>query len=221
MIIDAHSHIDYISCHLQPDVVGTICCTTNESQWEKLIDITNTDNRVYGAFGVHPWYLDSVQDDFDKRLEELLKNDPNYMIGEIGLDKYKPCMEKQIDIFKKQLSIAVLLKRYVFLHCVGAWDKILNILKDYRKTDLPLMVVHDFHGSKEILLYLLNNYNVMFSFNKTAFVQNVPTDKILVETDGKTDVVLSDLIAKIAEIKQDVNISDIIYNNTLRILKHD
>ena len=128
-IIDAHSHIEYITHNFQEGVVGTVCCATKETDWPILIKMMNKDKDIYGAFGVHPWFVDSVKKDFDKRLEFLLETNSAYMLGEIGLDKYKPNMEKQQGVFQKQFDIAIRLSRPVFLHCVGAWDKILHILK--------------------------------------------------------------------------------------------
>ncbi|MBO7644990.1 MAG: TatD family hydrolase [Alphaproteobacteria bacterium] len=93
-IIDAHSHIDYISHIKQPDVVGTVVCTTNESEWVRVENITVDDICVYGAFGVHPWFAGSVDFGFESRLKDLLQNNSDYMLGEIGLDKNKPNMEK-------------------------------------------------------------------------------------------------------------------------------
>ena len=148
-IIDAHSHIDYITHDVQTGVVGTICCATNESQWKNLIDLWTKDKNIYSAFGIHPWFINTIQNGFEKRLYELLKLNEKFMVGEIGVDKYKPDMESQIDIFVKQLNVAVELNRTVFLHCVGAWDKILHILKQYKKT--PRIVAHDFNGGPEIL----------------------------------------------------------------------
>ena len=132
-IIDAHSHIDFITHTIQPDVCATVCCTTNEEQWCKLKRMIKSDNKIYGCFGVHPWFADSVKDGFDKRLENLLTNNSQYMIGEIGLDKYKPNMDIQMQIFEKQFNIAIKHKRTVVIHCVGAWDKMLHILKKYKQ----------------------------------------------------------------------------------------
>ena len=124
-IIDAHSHIGYITHKIQSDVVGCVVCATQESQWKTLIDIIDNDDCVYGAFGVLPWVIDSVQDDLVIRLEAVLKTNRNFMVGEIGLDKYKPNMDRQIEIFQKQFDVAIRLRRSVFVHCVGAWDKII------------------------------------------------------------------------------------------------
>lgn len=225
-IIDAHTHIDYITFEHQSDVVGVVCCAVQENTWQKIIDLMNIDNRVYGAFGIHPWFVDSVAKDFDTRLIQLLKTDSNYMVGEIGLDKYKPNMDKQTDVFIKQLDIAIKLKRIVCLHCVGAWDKILHILKQYKQSELPIIVIHDFNANKDITQKLLQYQNIMFSFGKNAVygkncrIEQIPLNRILIETDGNPDVLLSELMKQIEKITEHKNISDIIYNNTIRVFKN-
>ena len=225
-IIDAHSHIDYITHEKQLDVVGTVCCTTDESQWSILIDMMNQDKNIYGAFGVHPWFVDSVVDGFETRMEQLLNTDSNYMIGEIGLDKYKPNIEKQAEIFAKQFDLAVKLKRTVFLHCVGAWDKILHILKQYKQSDLPIIVAHAFNGNKDVLQQLLKINNIMFSFNKIDMrgekhcIEQIPNNRILVESDGKQDSGLITLIQLITNIKNDINMPETIFNNTQKVIQN-
>ncbi len=225
-IIDAHTHIDYITSDFQPDVVGCICCATMESDWEKVIDLMNKNNCVYGAFGVHPWFVNSVSDGFNVRLESLLNTNSCYMVGEIGIDKYKPDMDKQIDFFTKQFDIAVKLKRTVCLHCVGAWDKILHIFKQYKKEDLPIIIIHGFNENEDILKGLLQYKNIFFSvgencvYGKNCRIEQIPSNHILIETDGKKDVILSNLVDVITKIKNESNMPDIIYRNTQRILNN-
>ena len=72
-IFDAHTHIDYITPNFQPDVIGAIVCATKQSDWNQIVDLIKHDNRVYGAFGIHPWFVENVCDDFDVCLEILLK----------------------------------------------------------------------------------------------------------------------------------------------------
>ena len=225
-IIDVHTHIDYITPDFQSGVVGCVCSATQEIEWKIMVDLINQDNRVYGAFGIHPWFVDTATDDFDKRLENLLSIDSHYMIGEIGLDKYKPNMEKQMDVFLKQFDIAIKLKRIVFLHCVGAWDKILYILKQYKKSDLPVIVIHDFNEKENIIDRLLQYENIYFSFGKNFLygrnsrIERIPSNRIFVESDGKGELLLANIINKIAEIKNEPDVGNIIYNNTKRVLKN-
>lgn len=226
-IIDAHSHIDYITHQYQPDVVGTICCATDETQWCPLMNLIKQDEHVYGAFGVHPWFVDSVDAGFIARMEKLLKTNLNYMVGEIGLDKYKPDMDKQLEVFIKQFDLAVKLRRVVFLHCVGAWDKILHILKQYKKSELPIIVIHGFNANQKITEQLLQYDNIMFSFGKVNIsarnsrIEQIPNNKILVETDGKSGVLLKDCIKQIANIKNKADIGKIIFDNTQKVLNNE
>ena len=219
-IIDAHSHIEYITHNFQEGVVGTVCCATKETDWPILIKMMNKDKDIYGAFGVHPWFVDSVKKDFDKRLEFLLETNSAYMLGEIGLDKYKPNMEKQQGVFQKQFDIAIRLSRPVFLHCVGAWDKILHILKQYKQSDLPVIVVHDFNANTDILTKLLEYKNVYFSFGKNVVydrfcrIDEIPLNRILIETDGDKNIILKKTIDKISKNEVDI------YNNTLKVLNN-
>lgn len=223
-IIDSHTHIDYITCDLQPEVVGCVCCALVESDWNNIVDLAKQDKRVYGAFGVHPWFVESLKDGFDIRLENLLKTDSDYMVGEIGLDKHKPNMEKQVEVFVAQLDVAVKLKRTVFLHCVGAWDKILHILKQYKQNELPMLVVHNFDENDTILKQLLKYENVFFSISKNVVydrnyrIEQIPINRILIETDAKKDVLLKDVLIRIITIKNDDGVPEIIYNNTLKVL---
>lgn len=226
-IIDAHTHIDYITCDVQPDVVGAVCCATMESDWKRIVDICNKDKRVYGAFGIHPWFIDVAEKDFDKRLTKLLEINSHYMVGEIGLDKYKTNMDAQIEFFVKQFTIAINLKRIVCLHCVGAWDKILHILKQYKQSELPIIVVHGFDENEDILEKLLRYKNIYFSVSKNAVygrnnrIDKIPLNRIMVETDAKSDFILNDIVVKISEIKNDENVPDIIYNNTSKVLNNE
>ena len=220
-IIDAHSHIDSITHNFQEDVVGTICCATKESDWDILVKLIGKDKNIYGAFGIHPWFVDTAKNGFDKKLEDLLKTNSEYMVGEIGLDKYKPNMEKQIDVFQKQFDVAIRLHRSVFLHCVGAWDKILHILKQYKQSDLPIIVVHDFNANNEITEKLLQYKNIFFSLGKNVVydrfcrIDEIPNDRILIETDGDENIDFKKLLYKISKNES------VIYNNTLKVLNNE
>lgn len=222
MYIDSHSHISYVTHDIQHDVESTIICACTESEFETLSVMAKNDSNIYPAFGVHPWYIDSVSDDWYKKQKKLLKQDVKYMVGEIGLDKYKPNMEKQIDIFKQQLKLASELNRPVFLHCVGAWDKILHVFKDNKKHLPPIMVAHAFSGSEDILKTLVEEYDMYISFNRINdtnedLIKIIPLDKLLVETDAK-DLSISNLVYKIGKIVNCDNIDSIIYANAKRVL---
>ena len=220
-IIDAHSHIDYVTHKFQDDVVGTVCCTTNEFEWGTLVEMMHDDKNIYGAFGIHPWFIDLVQQGYEKRLEYLLKTNRAYMVGEIGLDKYKPDMDNQLEVFQKQFNVAIRLGRTVFLHCVGAWDKILHVLKQYKQSELPVIVLHDFNANDEILDRLLEYKNIFFSMGKNFVydrfcrTDKIPLNRILIETDADKNIVLKNVVNKISKNETDI------YNNTLKVLNDE
>ena len=221
-IIDAHSHIDYITHNTQEYVVGTVCCATKESEWDKLSDLIQNDNNIYCAFGIHPWFIDSVKEGFEARLEKLLKTNRNFMVGETGLDKYKPDMDKQMDVLKKQFDISVRLKRSMFIH----WDKFLYILKQYKQSELPIIVLHDFKANDDILNKLLEYKNIYFSLGKNYIndrfcrIEQIQSDRILIESDADSNIILKDIIDKISNIKKHTNVADIIYNNTIKVINN-
>ena len=87
-------------------------------------------------------------------------------------------------------------------------------------------MAHDFNENVDVLKQLLKYENIFFSIGKNALydrnnrIEQIPNDKLLVETDGKKEVVLKDVLLKIAQIKNDENILNIIYENTLKVLNH-
>ena len=93
---------------------------------------------------------------------------------------------------------------------------------------MPNIVVHAFNGGADIVENLLKNYsdNIYFSFGKNVVcdrncrIEQIPIEKILVESDGKNDAILIDIVNKIAGIKNNSNACDIIYNNTIKVLRN-
>ena len=152
------------------------------------------------------------------------------MIGEIGLDKNRPDMEKQILVFKRQLQIAHDFGRVAHIHCVGAWGKMMDVL---RGSDLPpAMVLHWFSGAPE-LVGELSKMGAYFSFGRAVCdtryakmrgaVVVVPENRILTESDAP-DVAMPDTIpdtvAEIAALHglNTEQMATTIYNNTMGLL---
>ncbi|MBP5485685.1 MAG: TatD family hydrolase [Alphaproteobacteria bacterium] len=178
---DAHCHI--FSAPIDDAIIGQICNATNTADWEELTPIA--DDRTHICIGIHPWHIDSVPDDWVNRMHKILLSNPQIMIGEIGIDKYHPNMERQVEVFARQIEIAIEFDRPIHLHCVGAWDKVLHIFKS-RRPHTPI-VAHAFSGNAEIMTGLAE-YDTYFSYkiqdnriNNTTTI--APFDKILVESD--------------------------------------
>lgn len=230
--IDAHCHIltdAQIRDATAHGVAGFVVNATRPADWNAVIDLARCDN-VYGAIGVHPWFASDLLDGWDYELINALAAHPNLMVGEIGLDKNRPDMELQESVFCRGLQIARDMRRVAHIHCVGAWGKMMDIL---RGVDLPsAMVFHAYSGSVE-LVRELTDMGACFSFGAEICnekytrarnaVATVPISRILVESDAP-DVAMPDTIpatvAEIAKIRgmDTEQLAEIIYNNTLGVV---
>ncbi len=230
--IDAHCHFD-INVPLPGGDTSYVCNATTESDWAALAQIVRNNPHVYGAFGVHPWRVGGVERGWDRRLVELLRENPDFMIGEIGIDGARAeNKDAQINVFQTQLEIAHNLYRTAHIHCVRANDIVLRHLRMHTP---PVVVMHAFRGGIEFIRGLLGTTDVFFSYSDAILrqpsrrliesINSAPMDKILVESDGAPAAsadVLPNIINAIAKIKSMDNnqMTEIIYNNSIRMLKH-
>ena len=58
-------------------------------------------------------------------------------------------------------------------------------------------------------------------YGKNCRIEQIPSDKILIETDAIADIVLIDIVNEISKTKNESNMADIIYDNAQRVLKHE
>ena len=180
---DAHCHI-LTSPHR--DIAECICDATTESDWDKTIENSNSEN-IFACIGVHPWFIHDIKPGWESRLYDKLVNNQTVMVGEIGLDKHKPDIETQIRIFTTQLEIASELRRPLHLHCVGAWDKILHIFKTVRNNMPPVILAHRFNDDPKIIEQIVTKCNMYFSYSAESshdIIRATPTTNILMESDA-------------------------------------
>jgi TatD DNase family protein len=182
--IDAHCHL--FNSDL-PDNIGAIVNATNPADWRAVIECAHKNASAFGAIGVHPWYVADLADGWDVCLRDLLVANPDIMVGEIGLDKHKPDMDLQLGVFARQLEIAAELGRGAHVHCVGAWDKMFEVLKVYKSKMPPFMLFHRFSGNGADVARLVADYNAYFSFRDVCdVICDVPSARVLIETDSYT-----------------------------------
>ncbi|MEN2415935.1 TatD family hydrolase [Flavobacterium mesophilum] len=142
------------------------------------------------SIGIHPWYISDERLESDlKIIEEKLQIENCLAIGECGLDKrIEQPFENQVLVFEKQLILAEKYKKPVVIHCVAAFQEVIEIKKKL-KISVP-MIIHGFSKNSQLAnqliaagfyvsfgKYLLRNPEL-----KSVF-QNVPNDKFLLETD--------------------------------------
>ncbi len=191
---DAHCHIFSAPAG---NVAAQVCNATTTADWQKLVQIA--DDRTHVCIGIHPWYIDSAVPDWAEQMRKILSSNPHIMVGEIGIDKYHPNIDRQIEFFAYQIEIAIEMNRPAHIHCVGAWDKVLHILKDHRP-HIPI-IAHAFSGNTAIMTALAE-YNTYFSYamrddHVADTAKIAPVDKILVESDCDTPTVQTECLANV------------------------
>ncbi len=178
----------------------------------------------YFSIGIHPWDAD-LKISFSE-FESMIQNPNCLAIGECGLDKLKgPDLEIQKTIFKTQLNLAVKFQKPVIIHCVKAFDELIDICKPYH-SKIPL-IVHGFNKSTQLAkqlidkgFYLSLHHSV---FNKTEYdFSIIPLDKMFLETDDTIDISIIDIYSK-AAFKLQLSDSDLkakIYTNFTALFKN-
>lgn len=221
--IDAHCHVPDKPIQLN---VGVVYNATRPSDWLSVAAGVNAETDIYGCVGVHPWFVSELSDDWDEKLRYILINNPQLHIGEIGIDKFKPDIDVQLSVFETQFRMATELKRGVSLHCVGAWDKVLHVLKVYQNKLPRFILSHRHAGSAKDIAKMAEKYNMYFSYgnhnlNDLACLRATPLGRIVAETDSKNPNEIISVVNKIAEILDVApeKMADIIYENTIRMLK--
>lgn len=130
--------------------------------------------------GTHPWHA-------HLGLKSLTDPDSLDAIGEIGLDFSKGDHEQQQSIFIQELERAQRLRKGVVIHCVRAFEPVMNILKG---RDLPFVIFHGFLGSPEQAdrairegYYLSFGERTMRSPKTQLALRACPKENLFLETD--------------------------------------
>ena len=200
MFVDTHCHISYEDY----DNIDELIMNIKNSKVEKII-VNGTDMKsnlfvlelvrkydiVYGALGFHPTELDDFSYDYLDWLDKNIDNDKIVALGEIGLDYHyeNTNKERQIDVLRKQLDIAVKHNKPIIFHCRDAIGDTYNILKKYNLKG----TMHAYSGSLDMALkfiklgYCLGVGGVVTFKNAKNIVEvikNVDLKYIVLETDA-------------------------------------
>lgn len=165
-MFDAHAHLQdsryaglltgVLERALDEHVTGICCCGTAPSDWQGVKDVGTAYGSaaliIVPSYGVHPWYVECLPQNWAESLEMYLDEDPVAAVGEIGIDGIRKDVSREFqrEIFKYQLELAVVHHRPVVLHGARAWGELVDNLKPYASR-IPSIVVHGFSGSSEIL----------------------------------------------------------------------
>ena len=181
--------------------------------------------------GIHPWYIDTLNLEMQlQQLKEVVVKPNCKAIGECGLDKLKgPEMSLQIELFEKQIGLAIQLQKPLIVHCVQAFDVLFAIIKKYQNK--ATFVIHGFNQNEQIAKQLikLGAYlsfgnallNVKNERLKYIFAQTA-THQIFIENDDAACQVELIYEAAAGIKKCDVNMmKEIIFANYKTVFTHE
>ena len=215
---DAHCHLTDINI---PEYVGCINNAAQMADWGAVINSANHPN-IFGAIGVHPWYATNLPSDWDEQMYRILRDNPEIMIGEIGLHKGRTDAELQIPVFIRQMEIATELGRGVHVHCVGMWDAMRRILDAFKSQQPPFILFHRFSGPTSDISDVAKRHNAFFSYRGDADIgriTNTPAHRILIESDADN---VHNAVESARSIASQCNMDEMIFvNNAIRMLKHE
>ncbi len=209
-LIDTHCHLDFDSYDaIRDDVIREAADAgvtriinpgTSLERCRKALALANTYPGVYAAVGIHPTETPGFDDTVLEQVRALAAHEKVVAIGEIGLDYHWDTSPKETQwaAFEAQLALAAELELPVIIHNREASADVLAILLDWAQTlpealrDRP-GVLHSFSAPQttaeaavEAGFYIGFTGPVTFK-NADALrriAAHVPTDRILVETDG-------------------------------------
>lgn len=178
--------------------------------------------------GIHPCCLQ--EDTAESQWQQLLsfvRLNKVVAIGECGLDKNcdTPFMLQQT-FFERQIQMANQLQKPLIIHCVRAFNEVVDILK-YKQVSVPV-IFHGFNRNIRLAQMLIKE-GYFLSFGKSllntasanVWIQT-PLERIFLETDGK-DIDLKDLYHQGANLKGIAvsTLQEQINNNIQHVFKMD
>ncbi len=198
----------YFDIHTHQSTCPDATCIQNIIVKENTI-INIEENQYYSA-GIHPWYLPENMNISLTLLENTIQHKQVLAIGEIGLDFHPDILQKhskqeQIIVFIKQIQLAEKYHKPIIIHCVKAWDTLLDLKKNYGK-NIP-WIVHGFNKNKFLAtqlvkadFYLSFGAHIFKSTTNAEALKNIPLDKVLLETDAQTAYPIQNIYQKASEI---------------------
>jgi TatD DNase family protein len=141
--------------------------------------------------GLHPWFADQAPGDLLMLLSQLAKQPNFFAYGETGLDKLCSVpFQLQQDIFKLHLEMANEKNKPVILHCVKAWDEMIEMAAGY---PLP-RILHGYNGSLALTKRLVEK-GFYFSIGRAVTnpksklhhsLHAIPRNQLFCESDDAT-----------------------------------
>lgn len=207
LIVDTHIHLDHerydedldevLKRAREGGVKRFVIPGADPKTLDKAIKITDSNEDVYFALGVHPYDMDSFED-FD--VDKFVKHEKCVAIGECGLDYYRlegsdeekeAEKQRQKEVFIAQIELAKKYKKPLIVHIRDASRDAKKILLANDAKDVG-GVLHCYNADEELLS--LSDEGFYFGIGGVLTFKNarklvnvlpkIPHAKLVIETDG-------------------------------------
>jgi TatD DNase family protein len=204
MLIDSHAHLDMkqfdsdrdqiIDRALSADVRQIITVGIDIMSSLNAVRLTKSYPSVFACVGIHPHNADNADKNDLEQIPLIATQEKIVAIGETGLDFFRKrsSRQKQTELFKQQLDIAISLDLPVVIHDREAHTEILKILSSFKRNALKGMI-HCFSGDYNLAKTFINmGYYISIpgtvTFKNASQTQDVairvPLNRMILETDA-------------------------------------
>lgn len=205
-MIDSHCHLQL--CKDDPNAILTrasehgitdiiqVATDIETANWSlNLSKQQSTPVRVHPTAGLYPSRAEGDWKSMAKELKPLLQSGKFVAVGEVGIDLYhdKTYLDRQIDMLKVQLDLAMQFELPLIFHIRHSFEEVYEIIAPLSNENSFSAVWHCFEGNSEQAKAMLDlgwyisfsglvTYTRNDSLRETARL--IPEDKLLIETDS-------------------------------------
>lgn len=177
-------------------LAGVLAAAARHGEWAEITRLAAAGPPVYGALGIHPFFVAEWEAALVAEARGLLQSCPGLVaVGEIGLDLYdgRSGLGRQLAAFEAQLQLALELDRAVVLHNRRSWPEFLGSWRRLGCAGRLRGFCHHFSGSRELARDLLDAGLYLSFCGPLTYPQSrrlrevaayAPLDRLLVETDA-------------------------------------
>lgn len=186
------------------------------------------DAQNFYSLGLHPWHIESAPKipEVEENLILSLEKHKNIIaIGEIGIDRKSSIdFETQCQYFETQLLLAQKLDKPAIIHCVRAYNDLINFKKKFN-LNIPL-IIHGYWSNistTEQLIkhgFYLSLGEKSLEKHSTSNIRMIPLDKLFLETDDSA-IAISTIYEKASKLFKisTTDLSHQIYRNFTDVFK--
>lgn len=209
-LTDSHCHLDFsefedklpetIESCVNQNIKRIIVPSIGKSNWQKVLELTQycTDNfTVFPCLGIHPWFLDNVDEATITELDGFITKHRHNIIalGEAGIDGSiafeKNNLALQIQIFEQQIELANRHKLPIIVHHRRSYPEVYQALKQTNVAKGG--IIHAFSGSYQQAKHYIDlgfklGIGGTITYERASktinTVKKLPVDALVLETDA-------------------------------------